>query len=513
MDTAQHNSFSNNNSFNDFSGGNNRNDVVNTGSVGSFNSQNNSSSNQDNTTGGNQGGDVREVTGQSTTNQNGTGQFGVDGNVGPNNVNVNLDTQIGTNRDSIGQADISSSVGQNNVNQNLSAQTGTNHDDNYASSKQDGGTQTERVETVNKQGSGMNGGISTNKNSQEMQEIEALRTKIEQSASPEDLKEQIYTMIKRLERMARTGVYSREYDILSNYIDWVVKVPWNKFADEVLDIERVKQTLDANHYGLEPVKERVLQYIAMRKLLAQKKDFKAMKRSPVLCMVGLQGIGKTTMAKSIAKALNRPFYRISMGAIGSILEIRGRNKAVEGAEPGQIIKALVRTDVRNPIILLDELDKASGQAGLLADVMATMLEILDPEQNTSFRDHYLDYPFDLSDVMFIVSANKIGTFSAALLDRLEVIKMGSYTDEEKQAIARDYLLPRVRQTTGLEEDQLEFSPDVWPVLIRPLGFDSGIRSLQRMLENMARKAALEIITGKTTKVYITPENFKSYLPR
>jgi len=348
---------------------------------------------------------------------------------------------------------------------------------------------------------------------QQFQEIEQLRVKVQNSAAPEDLKENIYTMIKRLERMARSGVYSREYDIISNYIDWVIQVPWNNFAEEILDIDRVKQTLDSNHYGLEPVKERVLQYIAMRKLLAQKKDFKAMKRSPVLCMVGLQGIGKTTMAKSIAKALNRPFYRISMGAIGSVLEIRGRDKAVEGAEPGQIIKALIRTGVRNPIILLDELDKASGQAGLLADVMATMLEILDPEQNTSFRDHYLDYPFDLSDVMFIVSANKIGTFSAALLDRLEVIKMGSYTDEEKQAIARDYLLPRVRQTTGLEEDQLEFSPDVWPVLLRPLGYDSGIRSLQRMLENMARKAALEIITGKTDKVYITPENFKNYLPR
>jgi ATP-dependent Lon protease len=169
--------------------------------------------------------------------------------------------------------------------------------------------------------------------------------------------------------------------------------------------------------------------------------------------------------------------------------------------------------VRNPIILLDELDKASGQSGLLADVMATMLEILDPEQNTSFRDHYLDYPIDLSQVMFIVSANKLGTFSAALMDRLEIIKMPSYTDEEKQVISRDYLLPRVRAATGLLEDQLEFSPDVWPVLLRPLGYDSGIRSLQRIIESMARQAALEIVTGKATKIYVTPENFRQYLPK
>ena len=230
-------------------------------------------------------------------------------------------------------------------------------------------------------------------------------------------------------------------------------------------------------------------------------------------MVGLQGIGKTTMAKSIAEALNRPFYRISMGAIGSVLEIRGRDKASEGAEPGQIIKAIIRTGVRNPVILLDELDKASGQSGLLADIMATMLEVLDPEQNTSFRDHYFDYPINLSQVMFIVSANKIGTFSAALLDRLEIVRMPSYTDDEKQVIARDYLLPRVRATTGLGEDQLEFSSDVWASILRPLGFDSGIRSLQRTLENMARKVALEIVEKKATKVIIDASNFQSYLPK
>lgn len=344
-------------------------------------------------------------------------------------------------------------------------------------------------------------------------EINDLRTKIDQSSAPEELKTQVHDMISRVERMAQTGVYSREFDITHNYIDWVTKYPWDKYADEVLDLNSVKQELDASHYGMDVVKERMLQYLAVRKLLTDKKDFTAVDRSPVLCMVGLQGIGKTTIAKSIAKSLNRPFYRISMGAIGSVLEIRGRNKAIEGAEPGQIVKAIVRTGVRNPIILLDELDKASGEGGLLADVMATMLEILDPEQNNTFRDHYLDYPIDLSKVMFIVSANKIGTFSAALMDRLEVIRMPSYTDEEKMVIARDYLLPRVRASTGLLEDQLVFTPDVWPNILRPLGFDSGIRSLQRMIENMARAAALEIVQGKATQITITPENFQQYLAK
>ena len=347
----------------------------------------------------------------------------------------------------------------------------------------------------------------------EKEEINKLRKVIQDSSCPDELKVSAMDSIKRLERMARTGVYSREYEILRNYVDWVVQFPWNKRAQEVLDIDRVKKVLDEDHYGLEAVKQRVLEYIAIRKLLSEKKDFKAMERSPVICMVGLQGIGKTTMAKSMARALNRPFYRISMGAIGSVLEIRGKNRSNEGAEPGQIVKAIARTGVRNPIILLDELDKASGQTGLLADVMATMLEILDPEQNTTFRDHYLDYPIDLSEVMFIVSANKIGTFSAALMDRMEMIRMPSYTDVEKQVIARDYLLPRVRASTGMGADQLSFDPEVWPLLIRPLGFDSGIRSLQRIVEGMARKAALSIVRNETTQVHVTPENFKDFLPK
>ena len=359
----------------------------------------------------------------------------------------------------------------------------------------------------------MNQSVPSIGNLKNLDEIEVLKSKLNSVDAPDELKTTCLAMLGRLEKMSESGVYSREHDIISNYINWIVSFPWTKTAEEVFDINRVRTVLNKNHYGLDVVKDRIAQYLAVRQLLFEKKDFKAVDRSPIICMVGLQGIGKTTMAKSIAEALNRPFYRVSMGAIGSVLEIRGRDKAVEGAEPGQIIKAIIRTGVRNPVILLDELDKASGQSGLLADIMATMLEVLDPEQNTSFRDHYFDFPIDLSKVMFIVSANKIGTFSAALLDRLEVIRMPSYTDDEKQVIARDYLLPRVRAETGLDESQLEFSSDVWASILRPLGFDSGIRSLQRTLENIARKAALEIVEKKTDRVVIDSSNFQSYLPK
>ncbi len=348
-------------------------------------------------------------------------------------------------------------------------------------------------------------------------ELIELDNKVRGSNIPELLKDSIFNMLDRLNRMAKFGNYTQDFEYIQNYINWVINVPWGKFKKEELDITKAKNILDSNHYGLEQVKMRVLEYLSTRLLLKEKvkKDNiyqKALKKSPILCMVGLQGVGKTTMAKSIAKALGRPFVRISMGALGSTLELRGRNKAMPGAEPGQLIKSLIRVKNMNPVILLDELDKVSGETGLRSDMMAVLLEILDPEQNTLFRDHYIDYPIDLSPVMFIVSANSTGTFSAALMDRLEIIKMPSYTDEEKLVIARDYLLPKIIIQNGLEPNQIQFKKEVWPLLIRPLGFDSGIRSLKRILDSVARKAAYEIVTKRKNKIIITPENFKEYLP-
>lgn len=351
----------------------------------------------------------------------------------------------------------------------------------------------------------------------EFKELQDLEDKVSSSKAPEELKTKIFSLIQRLSRMAKMGNYSQDFEYASNYIDWVVSIPWGETTKEVLDIQKAKKHLDAHHYGLERVKDRVLEYLSTRILLtkrsAQDSSYEeALRKSPILCMVGLQGVGKTTMARSIAGALNREFVRVSLGGLGSTLELRGRNKSTPGAEPGQIIKSLVRAKTMNPVILLDELDKVSGETGLRSDMMAVFLEILDPEQNTSFRDHYIDFPINLSQVLFIVSANNTGTFSTALMDRLEVIRMPSYTDDEKKVIARDYLLPQILKQTGLTKEQFKIETDVWDVFIRPLGFDSGIRSLKKNLDSMARKAAKEVVAEGKESVLITKENFKQYLP-
>lgn len=353
----------------------------------------------------------------------------------------------------------------------------------------------------------------------EFKELNDLEQLLKSSKIPEDLKERSIAMLQRLSRMASIGNYSQDFEYTSNYIEWLVKLPFGTYDSETLDIKNTKEILDKNHYGLETVKTRILEYIATRILLTNKikenpnsSNEMALKKSPILCMVGLQGVGKTTMAKSMAVALNRKFIRISLGGLGSTLELRGRNRSSAGAEPGQIVKSLIRTKSMNPVILLDELDKVSGEKGLRSDMMAIFLELLDPEQNTTFRDHYIDYPLDLSSVLFIVSANSIGTFSTALLDRLEIIKMPSYSDDEKTVIARNYLLPQIIESTGLTSQNFIIEEGVWSDFIRPLGFDSGIRSLKKNLESIARKAAFEIVSEGRDKVIITPENFKKYLP-
>lgn len=332
---------------------------------------------------------------------------------------------------------------------------------------------------------------------------------------PTDLEERLNQMIERLNRMAKLGHYASEFDTLSRYIEIMTKIPWNNRTIDSLDLTKTKEVLDKNHYGMEDVKERLLEYLATIKLLKERSEDanSVIARSPILLFVGLQGIGKTTLAKSIAEALGRKFIRIAMGGLGSPLELRGRSKAFPESEPGQIIKALVKTDVRNPVILLDEIDKASGEEGLRKDIMAILLEILDPNQNIAFRDHYVDFPIDLSEVMFITSANNTGSISAALMDRMEIIKMPSYTDEEKLVIARDYLLPKVIKRSGLKEEEFKIKPDLWPNIVRPFGFDSGIRSLNRTLEAMSRKVAKEIVDGKSKSVLITQENLKHYLPK
>lgn len=364
----------------------------------------------------------------------------------------------------------------------------------------------------------------------ELEEITMLMQQIQQAELPEELTEKSAAMVKRLEKVVKYGAFSREYEPIAKYISWITKIPWGEYTGDNLDIQNVKTQLDSTHFGLENVKERLLEYVAMLNLQMRNRqgggeagkqegvDNEMAKlqgsssHAPILCFVGVQGIGKTSIAKSIATALGRQFVRISLGGLGGVSELRGRSRGQVDAEPGQVIKALIRTDVMNPLILMDEVDKVSSQTGLRADVMAALLEILDPEQNSTFIDHYIDYPVDLSNAIFICTANNLGGISAALLDRLEIIRMSSYTDEEKAHIARDYLLPKVMKASGLLEDQIKFHDDVWPLVIRPLGFDAGIRELERTLTTLVRKVAKKIVMGEGERFEITRENFREYIP-
>ena len=370
------------------------------------------------------------------------------------------------------------------------------------------------------------------------EDIQLLDKKLSNSNAPDPLKEETLRAVSRLSRIAKYGHYSTEFETIDKYVDWITRIPWGVTTNDNYDIENAKAIMDSTHYGMETIKDLILDYLAVMQLQSKglssvvpqqssvdgngvqnpynvpavadntgKRDSK----SPVLLFVGLQGVGKTTIAKSIAKSMGRKFARVSLGAIGDVKTLRGVPRYVDGAEPGQIIKALVRTQSMNPVILLDEIEKSSGQKGLLSDVMAALLEILDPEQNHRFVDHYIDYPVNLSDVFFICTANNLGGLSAALLDRVEVIRFTSYSDEEKEVIAKQYILPRVLKETGISEQHLQINDSVWPLLIRPVGFDAGIRQLERNIYTLVRSVARKIVTGKQIPIVITEENVKDYV--
>ena len=359
-----------------------------------------------------------------------------------------------------------------------------------------------------------------------LDDVHVLEDKISSSRMPELLRENSLKMMKRMVRMAKFGNYSSDYEQVGKYIEWITSVPWTDFTTDNLDVENAKRILDKNHYGMSPIKNRILEYLSVMKLQSQKGMLPGYKdesgqmerlqgssvHAPILCFVGLQGIGKTSMAKSIAHAMGKKFIRVSLGAIGDVRNLRGQSRINPDAEPGQIVKALIRSETMNPLILLDEIDKVSGESGLRSDVNAALLEILDPEQNATFMDHYLDYPVNLSRVMFITTANNLGTITTALLDRLDVIRFVSYSDEEKGVIARDYLFPKVLRAMGLEPGQIEFSPDVWPQIIRPLGYDAGIRQLERNLASLARRVAKMVVEGRGTHFVITQANVKEFMP-
>ena len=340
-------------------------------------------------------------------------------------------------------------------------------------------------------------------------DVQYLEELVAKTTLPDTLKTEAQRMITRVKRVTQATGFSQEYELVRKYVEWITRLPWGKYTTDNFDLNNAKSVLDTTHHGLEKVKDRILEYLATMRIKQQKGE--QVPRAPIFLFVGLQGIGKTTMAKAMAQALGRQFIRISLGAMGAITELRGVPKTEIDAEPGQIVKALVSTETFNPVILLDELDKASAKEGTRTDIMAALLEILDPEQNVAFRDHYLDYPIDLSKVMFVCTANNLGTISTALLDRLEVIRFFSYSDDEKTVIAKQYLLPRVFERTGLSSETIEFTDDAWPVIVRPLGYDAGVRQLERNIESICRKAAKLIVEGKIQKVVINAENVKQFI--
>lgn len=341
--------------------------------------------------------------------------------------------------------------------------------------------------------------------------IGRLTTKITSVKIPENLNENLQELFGQLEINSQNEEsFWPIYQNISKYIDWIVSFPWFNQTKDILDLKYAKQKLDEQHYGLDSIKERILEYISVMALQKSRNPNDPV-HAPVLLFVGLVGTGKTTMAKSIAQVLNRELIRIPFGGLGDANYLRGYSNTSLNAEPGQIVKGLVNCKSNNPVILLDEIDRVADDA--LNTIMGVLVELLDPEQNNHFVDHYFDYPVDLSQVIFCATCNNTSRIATAVMDRLEVIQMPSYTDEEKTVIARDYLLPRALKSNGLTSSDLKVSEEMWPQIIRPLGFDAGVRTLQRNIEGMCRKVAKVILEGQARQVVVDDSNIKTFLPQ
>lgn len=341
-------------------------------------------------------------------------------------------------------------------------------------------------------------------------EIASLLDKLEKAAVPPDLKEEIKESLSRLNRAMQHGVYQQEYEQTAAYVEWVLGIPWKNQSTDNLDIKKAKEILDKSHYGLTSIKNRILEYLSVLKLQQEQGEKTIQARSSVLCFVGLPGTGKTSFAASIADSLGRKFIRIAMGGVSNPMVLRGQPRAFPQAEPGAIVRNLVRAGTKNPVILLDEIDSIVG--GAESDVMGVLLELLDPEQNQAFTDYYLNYPIDLSEALFVCSANRMGNVTSAVMDRLEIILMPRYTDDDKIHIARDYVFPRELANTGVDPAKVKFVDDVWPQVIKPFGYEIDIRNIQRTLNGMLRKVARKIVEDNATLVEISASNYREFLP-
>ena len=352
-------------------------------------------------------------------------------------------------------------------------------------------------------------------------EVTGLRKKIAESHIPGDMESRIVGNLEEISRLENDITARVHIEQMLRYINWVVNLPWNTRTEDILDLVKAKDILEKNHYGLAPVKERILEYMAILKLNQDrwKQEAKAddaklshamlARRAPILCLVGLVGTGKTTLAKSIATAMGRRFVRIPFGGMGDALDLRGQSRVRPDAEIGLVMKGMRFAGTKNPVILLDEIDRVAEATR--GDIMGVLIELLDPEQNVAFTDHYLDYPFDLSDVLFIATANNTTNIATAVLDRLEPIQMPSYTDEEKIKIAKDYVLPELMRESGLTAENLTIDETIWPKLVRPFGYDAGIRSLERTINGVCRRVARMIVEGRGKSVHIDESNIKEFV--
>ncbi|HVT10882.1 MAG TPA: endopeptidase La [Fimbriimonadaceae bacterium] len=333
------------------------------------------------------------------------------------------------------------------------------------------------------------------------EELEELRKKIDAAGLPEETLKEVNREYDRLRRMSPGAP---EYTVARTYIDWNISLPWNKSSEDNLDLQAVREVLDADHSGLDKIKERIIEFLAVRKV---KKEGRI--RQPILCFAGPPGVGKTSLGRSIAHALGRKFVRVSLGGMRDEAEIRGHRRTYIGALPGQIIQSLRRADTNNPVMILDEIDKLGND--FRGDPSSALLEVLDPEQNSTFRDHYIDSPFDLSKVFFITTANRLDTVPPPLRDRMEVIELGGYTEEEKLQIAVQHLVPKQIEEHGLTKSQIEFKNEALQRLIRFYTREAGVRNLEREIGSVVRKATRLFAEGRKAKVTVNQKFIESAL--